>query len=64
MRCAGFANAAFWAERATLQAAMVQGAGNFTPWLELAWARIWRCHRAEVLDLQSELGSRGPVAVE
>jgi isopentenyl-diphosphate delta-isomerase len=52
-----------WISPDALQAEMAQGAGNFTPWFELEWARIWRCHRAQVLDLQSELGSRGPVAV-
>jgi isopentenyl-diphosphate delta-isomerase len=52
-----------WISPDALQAEMAQGAGNFTPWFELEWNRIWRCHRAQVLDLQSELGSRGPVAV-
>jgi len=33
------------------------GAGNFTPWFVLEWARVWRDHRAQVLDLQTELGS-------
>ncbi|HEX3846411.1 MAG TPA: isopentenyl-diphosphate Delta-isomerase [Steroidobacteraceae bacterium] len=27
-------------------------AGGFTPWLRLEWPRLWRDHRAEVLDLQ------------
>jgi isopentenyl-diphosphate delta-isomerase len=52
-----------WIGPDALQAEMAQGAGNFTPWFELEWTRIWRNYRAEVLDLQSELGSRGPVAV-
>ena len=52
-----------WVSPHALQAEMAGGAGNFTPWFELEWARIWRNHRAEVLDLQSELGSRGPLAV-
>jgi isopentenyl-diphosphate delta-isomerase len=52
-----------WVSPDALLAEMARGTGNFTPWFELEWARIWRCHRAEVLDLQSELGSRGPVAV-
>src|ERR1700682_5154750 len=29
------------------------GAGNFTPWFRLEWARIWRDHRAQVRGLQS-----------
>jgi isopentenyl-diphosphate Delta-isomerase len=33
------------------------GAGNFTPWFRLEWTRVWRDHRAQVLALQSELGS-------
>jgi isopentenyl-diphosphate delta-isomerase len=33
------------------------GAGNFTPWFRLEWARVWRDYRAQVLALQSELGS-------
>ena len=52
-----------WINPDHLQAEMAQAAGNFTPWFELEWARIWRSHRAQVLDLQSELGSGGPVAV-
>jgi isopentenyl-diphosphate delta-isomerase len=52
-----------WVSPSALQTEMAQGIGNFTPWFELEWARIWRNYRAEVLDLQSELGSRGPVAV-
>ena len=52
-----------WVSPDALQAEMARGTGNFTPWFELEWARIWRNHRAQVLDLQSELGSRGPVAV-
>jgi isopentenyl-diphosphate Delta-isomerase len=48
-----------WISPDALQAEMAQGAGNFTPWFELEWARIWCGYRAEVLDLQSELGSRG-----
>ena len=52
-----------WISPEALHAEMAQGNGNFTPWFELEWARIWRNHRTEVLELQSELGSRGPVAV-
>jgi isopentenyl-diphosphate Delta-isomerase len=52
-----------WISPDALQAEMAQGAGNFTPWFELEWARVWRNYREEVLDLQSELGSRGSVAV-
>jgi hypothetical protein len=37
--------------------------GNFTPWFKIEWARVWREHRAQVLGLQSELGTRGPLAV-
>jgi isopentenyl-diphosphate Delta-isomerase len=48
-----------WISPEALQAEMARSTGNFTPWFELEWARIWRGHRAEVLDLQSELGSRG-----
>jgi isopentenyl-diphosphate Delta-isomerase len=52
-----------WVGPDALQAEMARGTGNFTPWFELEWARIWRNYRAEVLDLQSELGYRGPVTV-
>jgi isopentenyl-diphosphate delta-isomerase len=52
-----------WASPEALQAEMADGAGNFTPWFKLEWTRIWRDHRAEVLGLQSELGSRAPLAV-
>jgi isopentenyl-diphosphate Delta-isomerase len=45
-----------WVSPAALQAEIAAGAGNFTPWFKLEWARIWRDHRAEVLSLQSELG--------
>ena len=33
------------------------GAGNFTPWFMLEWARVWHDHRAQVLGLQTQLGS-------
>ena len=52
-----------WVTPAALQAEISAGAGNFTPWFKLEWARIWRDHRALVLSLQSELGYRGPLAV-
>jgi isopentenyl-diphosphate Delta-isomerase len=52
-----------WVSPEALQAEMAAGAGNFTPWFKLEWTRIWRDHRAEVLGLQSELGSRAPLAV-
>jgi len=46
-----------WVRPAALQTAMAAGAGNFTPWFMLEWTRVWRDHRAQVLDLQSKLGS-------
>jgi isopentenyl-diphosphate Delta-isomerase len=52
-----------WVSPEALQAEMADGGGNFTPWFELEWVRIWRDHRAEVLGLQSQLGSKGPLAV-
>src|SRR3984957_16786614 len=48
-----------WVSPAALQKEMAEGAGNFTPWFMLEWARVWRDHRAQVLDLQSALGD-GP----
>jgi isopentenyl-diphosphate delta-isomerase len=48
-----------WVSPAALQTEMAEGAGNFTPWFMLEWARVWRDHRAQVLDLQSALGE-GP----
>jgi isopentenyl-diphosphate delta-isomerase len=56
-------NAWRWISPDALQAEMARLPGNFTPWFELEWARIWRGHRAQVQDLQSELGSRGPLTV-
>jgi isopentenyl-diphosphate delta-isomerase len=52
-----------WISPDALQAEMADRSRNFTPWFELEWHRIWRNHRAEVLNLQSGLGSRGPIAV-
>jgi isopentenyl-diphosphate delta-isomerase len=46
-----------WVAPEALQAEMAVGAGNFTPWFMLEWARVWRDHRAQVLGLQAELGS-------
>jgi isopentenyl-diphosphate Delta-isomerase len=48
-----------WVSPAALEQEMAEGAGNFTPWFMLEWARVWRDHRAQVLDLQSALGE-GP----
>lgn len=48
-----------WVSPEALQTEMAAGAGNFTPWFTLEWARVWRDHRAQVLDLQTELGSEG-----
>ena len=46
-----------WVAPESLHAEMEAGAGNFTPWFMLEWARVWREHRAQVLDLESELGT-------
>jgi len=47
-----------WVSPEALRAEMsAGGAGNFTPWFRLEWSRIWRDHRAQVLNLQSELSS-------
>ncbi len=40
-----------WISPAALQAEMARLPGNFTPWFELEWARIWRDHRPAVLSL-------------
>jgi isopentenyl-diphosphate delta-isomerase len=45
-----------WIAPRALQRELAGRGGNFTPWFMLEWARIWRDHRAQVLDLQSELG--------
>jgi isopentenyl-diphosphate delta-isomerase len=47
-----------WVSPEALQAEMAAGAGNFTPWFQIEWAKVWQDHRAQVLDLQSELGTR------
>jgi isopentenyl-diphosphate delta-isomerase len=46
-----------WVSPEALQREMAAAPGNFTPWFMLEWARIWRDHRARILDLQFELGS-------
>lgn len=48
-----------WVSPEALTREMAAGAGNFTPWFILEWDRIWRDHHAQMLDLQSELGSLG-----
>jgi isopentenyl-diphosphate Delta-isomerase len=45
-----------WVSPEALQREMSGGAGNFTPWFKIEWARIWRDYRLQVLGLQSELG--------
>jgi isopentenyl-diphosphate delta-isomerase len=41
-----------WVKPEALQAELTgAGAGQFTPWFKLEWARIWRDHRAAVLAL-------------
>jgi isopentenyl-diphosphate delta-isomerase len=43
-----------WISPEALNAAMDgEGAGNFTPWFLIEWARIWRDYRPQVLALQS-----------
>ncbi len=42
-----------WVDPEALQAELSGvGAGQFTPWFKLEWARIWRDHRAAVLALK------------
>jgi isopentenyl-diphosphate Delta-isomerase len=41
-----------WVSPEAIQAQMAAGTGNFTPWFELEWARIWRDHRAQILGLR------------
>jgi isopentenyl-diphosphate Delta-isomerase len=48
-----------WVSPEALQCEMNGGDGNFTPWFKLEWGRIWRDHRAQIRNLQSELGSEG-----
>jgi isopentenyl-diphosphate delta-isomerase len=48
-----------WIAPEALHAEMAAGSGNFTPWFMLEWTRVWRDHRAQVLGLQTELGSEG-----
>jgi isopentenyl-diphosphate Delta-isomerase len=47
-----------WVSPDALLAEMAAGALNFTPWFKIEWAKVWQDHRAQVLDLQSELGTR------
>ena len=45
-----------WIAPEALQAELAgSGAGKFTPWFKLEWARIWRDHRAALVALQQEL---------
>lgn len=47
-----------WISPEALQAEMAsRGAGNFTPWFKIEWARIWRDHRGQIPGFQSELGT-------
>jgi isopentenyl-diphosphate delta-isomerase len=48
-----------WIGPETLQSEMAKDGGNFTPWFKIEWDRVWRDHRARVLDLQSDLGTSG-----
>jgi isopentenyl-diphosphate delta-isomerase len=43
-----------WISPDALQREMAAAAGNFTPWFMIEWARIWRDHRAQIVDLQSD----------
>src|ERR1700726_2077424 len=52
-----------WISAEALHTEMAAEYGNFTPWFKIEWARVWRDHRAQVLGLQTELGTRGPLAV-
>jgi len=47
-----------WIDPGALQIELAAAdAGNFTPWFRIEWSRIWRDHRDQILNLQSELGS-------
>jgi isopentenyl-diphosphate Delta-isomerase len=47
-----------WVSPDTLQGELAgPGGGNFTPWFRLEWSRIWLDYRAQIRDLQTELGS-------
>jgi isopentenyl-diphosphate Delta-isomerase len=48
-----------WVSPEALTREMAAGAGNFTPWFKIEWDRVWQDHRAQILDLQSGLGSWG-----
>src|SRR6202163_654291 len=52
-----------WISAEALHTEMAAEYGNFTPWFKIEWARVWREHRTQVLGLQTELGTRGPLAV-
>jgi isopentenyl-diphosphate delta-isomerase len=43
-----------WISPDALQREMTAAPGNFTPWFMIEWARIWRDHRAQIVDLQSD----------
>jgi isopentenyl-diphosphate delta-isomerase len=43
-----------WISPDALQREMTAAPGNFTPWFMIEWARIWREHRAQIVDLQSD----------
>jgi isopentenyl-diphosphate Delta-isomerase len=43
-----------WISPDALQREMAAAPGNFTPWFMIEWARIWRDHRAQIVDLQSD----------
>jgi isopentenyl-diphosphate delta-isomerase len=48
-----------WVSPEALQTEMNAANGNFTPWFELEWSRIWRDYRVQINSLQSEVGSEG-----
>jgi isopentenyl-diphosphate Delta-isomerase len=48
-----------WVSPEALHMEMTARGGNFTPWFKIEWARVWRDHRAQVLGLQTELGTGG-----
>jgi len=48
-----------WISPEALRSEMAKDGGNFTPWFKIEWDRVWRDHRARVLDLQSDLGTSG-----
>jgi len=48
-----------WIGPEALQREIADGSGNFTPWFKIEWDRVWRDHRAQVLDLLPELSTLG-----